>query len=134
MRKDAHSLVAWANRFLNNVKPDTLPGWMAPMLADLLAATDRWSEIPAVLDVGVAKGVADSARGIGRPVEFPLFRDELTRRRAVALIHLGRRAEALAIDAELAREMACAGIAGGVRCRAPRSRPTSATTTARSTC
>ena len=73
------------------------------MLADLLAATDRWSEIPPVLDVGVAKGVADSARGIGRPVEFPLFRDELMGRRAVALIHLGRRAEALAIDAELAR-------------------------------
>ena len=96
-------VVAWANRFLNNVKPDTLPGWMAPTLADLLAATDRWREIPPVLDVGVAKGVADSARGIGRPVEFPLFRDELMGRRAVALIHLGRRAEALAIDAELAR-------------------------------
>jgi serine/threonine protein kinase/TolB-like protein/tetratricopeptide (TPR) repeat protein len=95
--------VAWANRFLNDVKPDTLPGWMAPMLADLLAATDRWSEIPPVLDVGVAKGMADSARGIGRPVEFPLFRDELMRRRAIALIHLGRRAEALAIDAEFAR-------------------------------
>jgi tRNA A-37 threonylcarbamoyl transferase component Bud32/TolB-like protein len=95
--------VAWAARFVRNVKPDTLPGWMAPMLADLLAATDRWSEIPAVLDVGVAKGVADSARGIGRPVEFPLFRDELMRRRAVALIHLGRRADALAIDADLAR-------------------------------
>ena len=94
---------AWGARFLKTVKPDTLPTLMAPIVADLFAATDRWSEIPAVLDVGVAKGAADSARGIGRPLEFPMFRDELTRRRAVALVHLGRRAEALAIDAELAR-------------------------------
>jgi hypothetical protein len=95
--------VAWADRFLAHVKADTVPGMMAAEIVQLLAATDRWSEMLPVLDRGEARAVADSAHGLAQPAAFTIFHRHLRVLRAIALAHTGRRAEALAIDAELAR-------------------------------
>jgi hypothetical protein len=80
-----------------------MPGWFLQPASDLLVAIERWNEILPVLDAALRIAIADSARGIGQPTGFPLIRRQLLVKRAVALAHLGRRAETLAIDAEFAR-------------------------------
>jgi hypothetical protein len=47
--------------------------------------------------------VADSAHGLVQPAGFSIFRRHLRVLRAIALLHTGRRAEALAIDADFGR-------------------------------
>jgi serine/threonine-protein kinase len=95
--------VAWADRLLVRAKLDTYPSWFAPQVADLLVATERWNQILPLLDLAESKAKADSAHGRVHAEGPSLFRYQLQMRRAIALIHLGRRAEAMAIDAELAR-------------------------------
>jgi hypothetical protein len=94
---------AWTDRFLPHVKVDTMPGWFAAPVVELLVATDRWSAILPVLDAGEARAVADSVRGVGQPAGFMYYHRHLRLLRALALAHTGRRGEALTIDTELAR-------------------------------
>jgi hypothetical protein len=94
---------AWTDRFLPHVKVDTMPGWFAAPVVELLMATDRWSAILPVLDAGEARAVADSVRGVGQPAGFMYSHRHLRLLRALALAHTGRRGEALTIDSELAR-------------------------------
>ena len=94
---------AWTDRFLARVKVDTLPAWFIAPIGGLLAATDRWSAMVPLLQAGEARAVADSVRGVAQPAGFMSFHRHLRLQRAVALAHMGRRDEALKLDAELAR-------------------------------
>jgi serine/threonine protein kinase/TolB-like protein len=94
---------AWTDRFLARVKVDTMPGWFIAPVAGLFAATDRWSAMLQILQVGEARAVADSVRGVDQPAGFMYYHRHLRLLRAVALAHTGHRAEAERYDAEFAR-------------------------------
>ena len=94
--------IGWAGRLLTRPALDTLPPWLTIATVDMLAASERWNDILPLLQRTETRAIADSARGV--PAEgFRIFRQQILMLRGMTLAHLGRRAEALAIDAEIAR-------------------------------
>jgi hypothetical protein len=95
----------WADRLYPRGAPlDTAGlGQFIPPAVELLVAAERWDDLLPVLDAAHARFAADSAAGRGTPRRLAELSQRLRTQRAVALVHLDRRAEALAIDAALAR-------------------------------
>ena len=100
---DGRSLaISWADRLY---PPSAVADSSTMWVGDLLAAADRWSDLLKVTDAGDVRTDADSAAGRLSPGALTLRRQTARMRRAVALIHLDRRAEALSIDSAFARTM-----------------------------
>jgi hypothetical protein len=72
-------------------------------LLDLLVATERWNDALRVADAREAALARASAAGVPISGAWVVARRDLDVRRAVVLLHLGRRAEALALDSAFAR-------------------------------
>ena len=71
--------------------------------SDLFIAAERWPDALRSADADQARFKAMVARGVSSPLSIASARTELAARRAIVLVHLGRRSEALAIDSTLSR-------------------------------
>ena len=93
----------FAARLLRATAGDTSAFGRRIELLELLIATERWKDALRVADARRAAMTRDSAAGMpAGGAGFLTRRDEQVRR-AVILLHVGHRAEALAIDSAIAR-------------------------------
>jgi tRNA A-37 threonylcarbamoyl transferase component Bud32/TolB-like protein len=91
----------WADRFVQSTSRDWPPSGAELAMVDLLGSVDRWREAARYVDLAERRLDAEPTAGEQRP-ELTRARQHVRLRRAVCLIHLGRRAEALAIDSAFA--------------------------------
>jgi tRNA A-37 threonylcarbamoyl transferase component Bud32/TolB-like protein len=91
----------WAERMAASAQsfaPD-LRG--ALVYSDLFIAAERWPAALRSAEADQARLDVTVGRGLASPLFLRVMRAEIASRRAIALVHLGRRAEALAIDTVL---------------------------------
>ena len=101
-REGAALATRWADRFVRSAPGDWPPEGTELAMVDLLGSLDRWREAAGYLDLAERRLEADHQGGEPLP-EVTRNRQHIRLRRAVCLVHLGRRAEALAIDSAFAR-------------------------------
>ena len=97
----------WADRIYPPDTPVDTAGLSDPVPpeVELLVAAERWRDVLAVVTAAELRFARDSASGPRSPGWRTEQRQRLRMQRAITLIHLGRRAEALAIDAGFTRSV-----------------------------
>ena len=114
---EGHALATlWAERLMRSAGGATSPGERATVttarllagerataMSALLVAAERWGDVLRIEDARAVAFARDSVNGVISNSRWMARRARLQVYRAVALIRLGRRAEALAIDSAFAR-------------------------------
>ena len=92
-------VTAWAPQLMARIPPDSAVS--CAIACWVLASTGQWPEMLRQLDAGAARADVFFRRATGSEAHYQSQMRQAYR--AVALLHTGRRAEALAIDSMLAR-------------------------------
>ena len=91
----------WADRLAASPESFTDDPRGILVYSDLFIAAERWPAALRSTEVDQARQDAWIGQATGGPLRLAIMRAEIAARRAIALIHLGRRAEAVAIDSTL---------------------------------